>query len=435
MLRWVIRNSPKANSSSGRFSHEEKPRLVLVTTVPLTLRSFFQGQITYLKNKGFDIHAVSSPGRDLNEFAQKEQVPIHGITMTRGISPFADVIAAARLWMLFMKIRPAVVHASTPKAGVLSMVAASFARVPVRFYTLHGIMTEIRSGPTKILLKILEWIACTLADQVLAVSRSVMDGVIGQSLCSGGKIKVLAHGSCNGIDALNRFNPAGQDKTKMRGLRSHLLLDEKVIVIGFVGRLVKDKGIVELASAWERIKAGHDNVRLLMIGPKEPQDPVPPRILEKLGCDDRVAMPGFVSNEELPAYYRIMDIVVLPTYREGFPYSILEASAMGLPVVASRVTGCVEAVVDGVTGILVPPRDVQSLVEAICTYVEDPELRVKHGQAGRDRVLAHFRQEPIWEALSEEYLFHIGRKGLSFSPAIRPKGKTSDLRPEQGRVP
>ncbi len=357
----------------------------------------------------------------LEEFARKEQVPVRGITMTRGISPFADVIASVRLWILFMKIRPTVVHASTPKAGVLSMVAAGFAWVPVKFYTLHGIMTEIRSGPTRIILKILEWIACALADQVLAVSRSVMDGVVSQRLCPQRKIKVIEYGSCNGIDALNQFNPAAPNKTKRLELRSHFSFDENAIVIGFVGRLVKDKGVVELASAWKLIKNRHDNVRLLMIGPKESQDAVPAYILEELGCDDRVSMPGFVANEELPSVYGIMDIVVLPTYREGFPYSILEASAMGLPVVASRVTGCVDAVIGGVTGMLVPPRDVQSLVEAICTYVKDPELRVKHGQAGRERVLAHFRQEPIWKALSEEYFFHICRKGLSFSSAIRPE--------------
>ena len=419
---------------NARSVDEKRPKLILVTTVGLTLRSFFQGQITYLKNKGFEVIAVSSGGHDLEEFARKEQIPVHAITMTRGISPFADLMAAVRLWMLFLKIKPVIVHGHTPKAGVLSMVAATFAKVPVKFYTLHGIMAEIRRGFARSLLKLMEWTACALADRVLAVSRSVMDGVVFQRLCSEQKIKVLERGSCNGIDAVSRFNPANLDQDKVQELRSHFCLDEDTIVIGFVGRLVRDKGIVELASAWKRIRNACDESRLLMIGPAESHNPVPNGILQELASDNRVIMLDFVANDDMPTYYGIMDIVVLPSYREGFPYVVLEASAMGLPVVAAQVTGCIDAVAEGETGMLVPPRDAPALAEAIRIYIEDPELRMKHGQAGRELVLAHFKQEPIWEALSAEYLLHMCRKGLAFSPVSRSKPTAQDLLSEKGPV-
>jgi len=430
----VRSNQKNAFIPNARSVAERKPKLILVTTVGLTLRSFFQGQITYLKNKGFEVIAVSSGGPDLEEFARREQLPVHAITMTRGISPLADLIAAVRLWILFLKIRPVIVHGHTPKAGVLSMLAATFARVPVRFYTLHGVMSEIRRGPARSLLKLMEWTACVLADQALAVSRSVMDGVVLQHLCSERKIKVLECGSCNGIDAVSRFNPANLDQNKKQELRSHFCLDENSIVIGFVGRLVRDKGVVELASAWKRIRNAYDDSRLLMIGPAESHNPVPNGILQELADDDRVIMLDFVANDDMPTYYGIMDIVVLPSYREGFPYVVLEASAMGLPVVAAEVTGCVDAVAEGETGMLVPPRDAQALVEAIRIYIEDPELRMKHGQAGRELVLAHYKPEPIWEALSAEYSLSMGCKGLSFSSLTHSEPGAPSSLSERGHV-
>lgn len=406
-------DTKRAFASNRRLAAEGKPKLVLVTTVAVTLKSFFQGQISYLKNKGFEVIAMSSGGHDLEEFARREQLSVHAITMTRGFSPIGDLMAVIRLWVLFLKIRPAIVHGHTPKAGVFSMIAATFAKVPIKFYTLHGIMAEIRSGFAGSLLKLMERTACGLADRVLAVSRSVMEGVVLQHLCSEHKVEVLEHGSCNGIDAVDRFNPANLDQTRGQDLRSLFCIDKGTIVIGFVGRLVRDKGIVELAYAWKHIRNVYHNSRLLIIGPAEPHNPVPNDILQELSSDDRVIMLDFVPNDDMPAHYGIMDIVVLPSYREGFPYAVLEASAMELPVVATNVTGCVDAVSDGVTGKLVPPRDVQGLVEAIRLYIEDPRLRTKHGQAGRERVLAHFKPEPVWEALYEEYTRQLRKKGIA----------------------
>jgi glycosyltransferase involved in cell wall biosynthesis len=406
--------TPKLNSSG-----DQQPRcavtLVHVTTVPETLKSFFRGQVTHLKERGFQFIGVSSPGPDLDDFARREAVRTYGVPMIRGISLLHDLKSLLALWRLFRQIKPDIVHGSTPKAALLTMLAAVPARVPIRVYTLRGLMIEMPSGLTRGLFYGLEWITCRLADLVIAVSRSVADTMVARKLCTPGKLRVLAHGSSNGVDAEIRFNPLTMDPSAAACKREDMGIPGDATVIGFIGRLVKDKGITELTGAWKRIRDNHEDAWLLLIGPEEPHNPVPSSILEHLRNDTRVRMIDHVPNREMPTYYGMMDLVVLPTYREGFPNVVLEASAMELPVVATRVTGCVDAVVDHVTGILCAPHDATSLAQAIETYLDNAELRARHGQAGRLRVLRDFRSEPIWESLTDEYEQMLRTKGISLS--------------------
>ncbi|MGO9571511.1 MAG: glycosyltransferase family 4 protein [Desulfomonilaceae bacterium] len=417
------------------ISIKNKLTLVQVTTVPITLYMFFSGQIAFLSRRGFEFIGVSSPGAELDEFSRTEGVPVHAVPMTRGISPAADLISLIRLWRLFRRIQPDIVHGSTAKAGLLSMVAATLAGVPIRVYTLHGLMIEIREGVARKLLKGMEWIACHCAGQVLAVSRSVADTVVSEGLCPSHKIKILANGSANGVDAEKKYNPKRIDEADRNLYRQELNLGSGAIVIGYVGRLVRDKGIVELASAWTRLRNQSEDTYLLMIGPPESHNPVPPDVLNGLRQDLRVRMIDFVPKEEMPHYYAIMDMVVLPTYREGLPTVVLEASAMGLPVVASEVTGCVDAVLDGVTGTLVAPRDIESLTTAVHTYLENPELRQTHGRAGRERMLREFKPVLIWEALYEEYTCQLQKKGLAVPAFGTGWRTTADSQSAAGRQP
>ena len=176
--------------------------------------------------------------------------------------------------------------------------------------------------------------------------------------------------------------------------------------MGYVGRIVRDKGIAELESAWQLLKERFPNLFLLLVGPVEGHDPVPPQVLDSLRKDPRVRLVG--SVKETPLFYAAMDLLVLPSHREGFPNTPLEAAAMELPVVATRVDGCVDAVVDGVTGLLVPPRDPQALGAAIERLILDPELRQQMGQAGRQRVLRDFRPEALWQAQYQQYRELLG---------------------------
>lgn len=375
-------------------------RLVHVTTVPDSL-AFFHGQVGYLKARGVDVWALSSPGEMLDQFATDEDIPVHGLAMARRITPLRDLATTARLWRWLREVRPDIVNAHTPKAGLLGMLGAWLARVPVRVYHLHGLPLMTATGLKRQLLRWTERVSCLLADQVLCVSASLRSVALAEGLCQPDKIKVLHHGSIKGVDAETAFNPAFLVGSVRAATRTRYGIPLEAEVIGFVGRVVRDKGLVQLVESWQTLSAERRQLHLLVVGPFEPQDPLPLEAEELLRTDSRIHLTGMQTDT--PPLYAAMDVVVLPTYREGFGEVAIEAAAMELPVVASSVAGCVDAVQDGVTGTLVPPRDSAVLTEAIRGYLLDPDLRRRHGVAGRERVLREFRPEDIWDALYTEY--------------------------------
>lgn len=391
-------------------------KLVHVVTVPVTLKHLLWDQMAYMTKSGLHVVAISSPGPMLEEVGSRGNPEVHAVPMSRSISPLTDLVALWRLFRLFRKIRPAIVHGSTAKAAALAMTAATLARVPIKFYTVRGLMTETRSGSARYLLRAVEWWTCFLSDRVFPVSRSVADALTEKSLCSPDKISLLGHGSSSGVDGEGRFSPSRVKKPDREALRRRLGISGHAFVIGFVGRIVKDKGVEHLIQAWQSIRDRFDCF-LLIIGQTEAQNPVSVSALEILANDPRIIKVSAVENAEMPCYYSIMNLLVLPSYREGFPNVVLEAAAMEVPTVAARVTGCVDAVENGKTGVLVPPRDVVSLAAAIETYLKDRGLVLQHGRAARERVLRDFQQNAIWEALYQEYMLHVGNKGLAHGVA------------------
>jgi glycosyltransferase involved in cell wall biosynthesis len=235
---------------------------------------------------------------------------------------------------------------------------------------------------------------------VLCVSHSLRDEALSAGIARAEKITVFLHGSGHGVDATGRFDPRATPDARHE-VRARFGIPRDAVVVGFVGRIVRDKGLVELVRAWELLRDRYPALHMLVAGGFEPQDPVPPDVEAVLRNDARIHLAGWTTDT--PPLYAAMDLLTLPTYREGFPNVPLEAGAMSLPVVATRVAGCVDAVEDGVTGTLVPPRDAAALASAIAAYIDDPALGNAHGQAGRDRVLRDFRREPLWDALHAEY--------------------------------
>lgn len=381
---------------------EDKILLVHVVTIPETL-NFLRGQIGYLNRRGFAIHAVSSPGEVLQEFGSGEGVSVQPVAMSRTITPPQDVRSLCRLVQLFRHLRPTIVHAHTPKAGVLGVLAARLTGVPVVVYTIHGLPFASAQGQKKWLLYLSEKISCWGAHQILAVSKANLKLALASGLCRRGKISILGPGSVNGVDAEKVFNPSLLPAKARAATRVLLGIPPESLVIGYVGRIVRDKGIQELAAAWTWLRQRYADLYLLLIGWEEAQDPVAPATQKALKSDPRVVFSSPVKD--LAPYYSAMDIVTLPTYREGFPVVPLEAAAMGLPVVTTTVDGCPEAVVDGKTGILVPPRDSQRLGEALEILLLDPDMRKCMGWNGRQRVLAEFTPQKFWEEL---YIFYRG---------------------------
>ena len=384
-------------------------RLVYIATSPLFL-NFLRGHVAFLREHGIAVSVVCSPGELLQEFVKQEGVPGYGIEMPRRITPVKDLVALWQMYGTLRRIRPHIVHANTPKGGLLGMIAGWLCVVPVRIYHMRGLPFLSTSGWKRRVLRWSEKVACRLAHSVLCVSHSIRQIAIEENLCPENKIQVLASGSGQGVDAEGRFNPACFNAETRRALREALHIPDGALVIGYVGRIVRDKGMDELAEAWARLRERYPNLYLLLVGDYEPQDPVSDTVRRLFSEDQRIILTGWVR--ETASYYAIMDILVLPSYREGFPNTPLEASSMEVPVVATRIPGCVDAVVDGITGTLVPARDAEALTEAVERYIRQPELRQRHGTAGRERVLSEFRQEGLSRALYEHYRRLMQAKGI-----------------------
>jgi len=384
--------------------------LVHVTTVPETL-GFLRGQLRFMQSRGFAVHVITAPGTALTRFAAEECVIPHAIPMRRRITPLGDIAALARLVRRLRALKPDIVHSSTPKGGLLGTVAARIAGVPLVVYHVRGLAYTGLRGFQRRLLKLTERTACALAHRVICVSESVRRELIDDGIGDTSKLKVLASGSSNGVAAETRFNPAQFSAEKRKALRREFGLPMDAIVIGFVGRLVKDKGVVELADAWAKTAQRYPGAWLLVVGEWEDRDAVPGRIRRELVGHPRVKMVG--ERLDVAQFYAMMDVVVLPTYREGFPNVPLEAAAMQLPVVGTSVTGCVDAVRDEETGLLVPVADSNALFHAISRYLDDDQLRVAHGRSARERVLREFTPETVWQALHTEYVALLAETGHS----------------------
>lgn len=382
--------------------------LLHVTTVPTSLR-FLAGQIGAMRSHGMRVLALSSPGEALDAFGREHGIETIGVEMPRAVTPVHDLGALARLTAAIRRVRPDIVHAHTPKGGLLGTTAAALARVPHRIYHIKGLPFETAEGPMRTLLTTTERVSCTLATHVLCVSHGVRETAIEAGCVRPERVEVLGHGSSNGVDATGRFDPARRSLEESEALRADLGIPEDALVIGFVGRLVGDKGVRELAAAWTNLRERFPEARLLIIGPFEPRDPVPPPVRSALENDPRVHLVADMIGD-IERYYALMHIVALPTYREGLPNVLLEAQAMRLPVVATRIPGCVEGSRDGETSLLVPVADAGALEAALERYCADPELRRQHGEAGRAWMLEAFRQEDVWERTYGVYQRLLGRR-------------------------
>jgi len=281
------------------------------------------------------------------------------------------------------------------------MLAAWVARVPARVYHLRGLPIETATGPRRLVLAAAERVSCALAHRVVAVSHSLCERALVLGVCGPVKIVVLGEGGGDGIDARGEFAPDAADTRYRADVRTRLGIPPDARVVGFVGRLVRDKGVVELTAAWRSVSARVPAAHLIVVGAPEPRDPVPAETLRELATAPGVHLLGHVADPR--ELYPAFDVLALPTYREGFPVVLLEAAALALPAVASRVTGCVDAVVDGETGRLVPPGDAAALADALVAYLRDPALCRAHGAAARRRVLRAFDRDRLSAELRALY--------------------------------
>jgi glycosyltransferase involved in cell wall biosynthesis len=404
----------KKNVLTGKDQVGSRIRILLAVTSALSW-GFYKELIGPLRDAGFDLVLVSSPGERLLRLAEEARVPHAAVPMKRETAPLSDLASLWSLCRIIRRVRPTISNVGTPKAGLLAGLAAWLLGVPCRIYTLHGLRLETARGLKRALLTLTERIACACAHRVICVSPSLRRRAIELKLVPAEKAVVLGSGSCGGIDVV-RFSPDVRKSPEKDRLAERLGIPHGVPVIGFVGRFSRDKGIGELIVAFSLLRQHWPSLRLLLVGEFEDGDPVPAHIRSKIEINPNIIRAGFVFDTA--PYYGLMDVLVLPTYREGAPYVPLEAQACGVPVVTTTATGAIDSVVDGLTGFLVPVGSADSLAARIDELLQDLKLRSRMGQAGRDRVMREFRQEVVSCALVEEYCRLLQTQGCRISPGI-----------------
>lgn len=408
-----------------RHAHTYPAQMKLFHLITTTQSlGFLRGQAAFMRSEGLDVHIVSSPGPELAAFGEREAVRTHAVRMVRRISPLQDIVSICNLFALFRRERPDIVHVHTPKASLVGVIAAWAARVPHRIFHSHGLPHSTASGFGRALLLWSTKLPSVLATRVLCVSPSVAAQMAEEKLCPVEKLAVLHYGSSNGVEAKKAFCPVPHAKGESRAALGFAPGD---LIIGFAGRLVRDKGLSELYRAWTAIREEFPNTYLLIAGCPENRDALPPEVLRGLQSDSRVRMLGQFAN--MPQFYAALDLFALPSYREGLPSVVLESAAMGIPSVTTRAVGAIDSVVDGATGLLVDVGNSLQLEKALRRYLKDPQLRDRHGKQARERVLHLFCPEDVWRAILSEYqsLVSESRAGLRQQFMKRAAKRTLDI--------
>lgn len=370
------------------------PRLVWVASTPMTVHAFLRGHLAALARVA-DVHVVSSFGRD-RPLPLPGGVTAHSIPIKRPVSPWADARALAALTGKLRSLRPDLVHSVTPKAGLLAMTGARLAGVPRRVHWFTGQVWATRTGSARLMLRWSDRYLARQATHVLADSRSQLQFLRDEGVLKATDGAVLADGSISGVD-VSRFRP---DERARAAVRGELGIPEDAIVFVFLGRLQPDKGLIDLGAAFARVAAIEPRARLLVIGPDEACVAAQ---LEAAVGDRRDQLHRVDFTPEPERLLVSGDVFCLPSYREGFGTSVIEAAACGLPAVVSRIYGLTDAVIDGETGLLHPPHDVQAIAGAMARLAAAPALRARLGEAARARAQAAFSSERVTAALLDWY--------------------------------
>jgi lipopolysaccharide/colanic/teichoic acid biosynthesis glycosyltransferase len=401
----MMRKTPNASDdldfkSLGFPGHEPppRPRLTFLVTAAVSA-GFFRGQLAFLVANGCDVDFASSPGPQLDATRDQGARP-WAVPMEREIAPLRDLVSLWRLWRLFRRTHPDLVVAGTPKAGLLGTIAARLAGVPRVVYTLHGLRLETTSGWKRCLLWSTEWLACHAAHGIRSVSLSLRARMIDLGLTAPEHCVVIGSGTSNGVD-VEHWRRTSFAELAGQETRHRLGIAQSAPLVGFVGRLTRDKGIAELYAAFTRLRRTYPDLRLLLVGGFEAGDPVPAALRSLIETDSAVSITHFVAD--VAPYYWAMDILTLPTYREGFPGVPLEAQAASVPVVTTDATGAADAILDGITGLRIPVGDADALTVALDRLLGDSQLRSRMGRAGCKWVQERFARETVWQELLVSY--------------------------------
>lgn len=379
-------------------------KLIRITTIPLSLDKLLGEQLRFM-NQHYEVTAVSADKNELQRIAQKYAVKYHHVEMTRTISPLKDLTAVWKLYRYLKKEKPEIVHTHTPKAGIVGMMAAYMAGIPVRMHTVAGLPLLETQGIKRKILNSVEKITYYFANQVYPNSKGLYEIILQEKFCKPEKLSIIANGSSNGIDT-DYFSASQISDVQQTILRDQLGLTKDDFVFIFVGRLVKDKGIQELVRAFKELKnkpaTASKNIKLLLVGPFEPElDPLSHETTDDIKHHPDIIVTGF--QDDVRTYFSISNTLVFPSYREGFPNVVMQAGAMDLPAIVSNINGCNEIIKNGKNGIIIPVKDWESLSSAMEEILNNDETFSILKSNARDAIVSQYQQKLVWNALLKEY--------------------------------
>lgn len=385
-----------------------KIKLIRTSTVPTSLTSFLNGVFEVLMSN-YELLLVSSPGKELDELHNKYGVKTIGVSMQRRFSPLKDLISLWKLILVFHKEKPYMVHSMTPKAGLLCMLAAWVTRVPRRVHTFTGLVWPTAIGSTRKILMATDWLTCACATHIIPEGKGVMDDL--QQHITHKPMRVLGYGNVRGVD-MDYWRKTNASSNKLREIKR-----DDVFTFIFVGRIVRDKGINELIAAFDKLSQDH-KVRLLLVGTFEDAlDPVSESTKKIIEGNSSIEYLGPQYGTDLLACYAASDCFVFPSYREGFPNTVLEAGAMELPSIVTDINGSREIIVcrneentssikdmklcDN--GIIIPPRNEDLLYKAMEEVFKNDSVRAAMASQAREMVASRFEQSFVQKCLLDFY--------------------------------
>lgn len=371
-------------------------KIIRSSTVPQSLETFCKGMLKEL-SADYDVVALSSPGEALDIIAQREGVRTIAVSMVRHISILKDLKSLFALIKVFRKERPDMVHSMTPKAGLLCMLAAWWTKVPVRIHTFTGLVFPTSRGLKKRILMLTDRITCACATHIIPEGEGVKNDLI-ENKITRKPLQVLGYGNVRGVD-MDYYSRRPEVEERADAIRN-----ESRFSFLYVGRIVGDKGINELVSAFNRLNVEYPRARLFLVGEFENKlDPIDHSTKNSIYKNENIISVGRKTGTDLLAYYAASDCFVFPSYREGFPNTVLEAGAMGLPCIVTDINGSREIISDRFNGLVVPSHDADALYEAMKWMLDNPEKRKSMASVSREHIAAHFEQGYVRKCLLDYY--------------------------------
>ncbi len=376
-----------------------RKKIIRTSTVSTSLNTFCRGTLRRLANT-YDVVAVSTPDDELREMAQREGIRVIGVPMRRPIAPLRDIVSLWCLIRVFRRERPTMVHSITPKAGLLSMIAAWVCRVPVRLHTFTGLVFPTATGLKQRILMLTDRITCACATHIVPEGEGVKADLINYNITRK-PLQVLGYGNVRGVDMQH------YSRTPEVLAAAQPIMRSGVFTFVFVGRVVRDKGINELVQAFARLNAQEPATRLILVGRFEDNlDPVSPQTRQTIEQNEAIEAVG--SQADVRPWLAASDALVFPSYREGFPNVVLEAGAMGLPSIVTDINGSREIIVEGKNGVIVPPRDADALYAAMMRFVQQPRQVAEMAANAREMIASRFEKSFVEQCLIDYYKEILG---------------------------